>query len=180
MPWSRTHTSASAADRADVRACYLARPLLSDVVARVLVTGMSGVGKTSVLDELRQRGHFTVDTDSDGWVLPGEIWDERRMDELLAGHTDVIVSGTVENQGRFYDRFEHVVLLSAPLEILLERVRRRTNNPYGKSPQQRAEIAGYLRTVEPLLRGGATLELDGQRPLLELADAIEGLVTGTS
>jgi hypothetical protein len=73
-----------------------------------------------------------------------------------------------------------VVLLSAPLEILLERVRRRTNNPYGKSPQQRAEIAGYLRTVEPLLRRGTTLELDGQRPLSELADAIDGLVTGTS
>jgi AAA domain len=151
-----------------------------DVVARVLVTGMSGVGKTSILDELRQRGHLTVDTDYDGWVLAGGIWDEPRMDELLARHTDVIVSGTVENQGCFYDRFEHVVLLSAPLEVLFERVSRRTSNPYGKSAQQRAEIAGYLQTVEPLLRRGATLELDGRRPLSELADAIERLVTGTS
>jgi shikimate kinase len=140
---------------------------------------MSGVGKTSVLDELRQRGRLTVDTDYDGWVLPGGIWDEPRMDELLARHADVIVSGTVENQGGFYDRFAHVVLLSAPLEVLFERVSRRTSNPYGKSAQQRAEIAGYLRTVEPLLRRGATLELDGRRPLSELADAIERLVTGT-
>jgi shikimate kinase len=141
---------------------------------------MSGVGKTSILEELRQRGHLTVDTDYDGWVLPGGIWDEPRMDELLARHADVIVSGTVENQGGFYDRFEHVVLLSAPLEVLFERVSRRTSNPYGKSAQQRAEIAGYLQTVEPLLRRGATLELDGRRPLSELADAIERLVTGTS
>jgi shikimate kinase len=141
---------------------------------------MSGVGKTSILDELRQRGHRTVDTDYDGWVLPGGIWDEPRMDELLARHTDVIVSGTVENQGCFYDRFEHVVLLSAPLEVLFERVGKRTSNPYGKSAQQRAEIAGYLQTVEPLLRRGATLELDARRPLSELADAIERLVTGTS
>ena len=83
----------------------------------------------------------------------------------------------MENQGRFYDRFQHVVLLSAPLQVLVERVRRRKNNAYGKTQEQRAEIARYLDTVEPLLRRGATLELDGQRPLSELADVIEDLVT---
>jgi shikimate kinase len=149
-------------------------------MARVLVTGMSGVGKTTLLDELRRRGHLTVDTDYDGWELPDRTWDERRMDRLLARHPDVIVSGTVENQARFYDRFEHVVLLSAPVDVLLERVSTRSNNPYGKTPEQRAEIVGYMQTVEPLLRRGATLQLDGQRPTPELADAIERLVTGTS
>jgi shikimate kinase len=149
-------------------------------MARVLVTGMSGAGKTTVLEELRRRGHTTVDTDYDGWELPNGMWDEQRMDRLLASHRDVVVSGTVENQGRFYDRFEHVVLLSAPLHVLVERVSTRTNNPYGTTPEQRAEIAHYLDTVEPLLRQGATLELDGQRPASKLADAIEDLVTRTT
>jgi shikimate kinase len=148
-------------------------------MARVLVTGMSGVGKTTVLEELRRRGHTTVDTDYDGWELPNGMWDEQRMDQLLAFNRDVVVSGTVENQGRLYDRFEHVVLLSAPLHVLVERVSTRTNNPYGTTPEQRAEIAQYLDTVEPLLRRGATLELDGQRPASKLADAIEDLVTRT-
>ena len=67
-------------------------------MARVLVTGMSGVGKTTLLDELRRRGHLTVDTDYDGWELPDRTWDERRMDRLLARHPDVIVSGTVETK----------------------------------------------------------------------------------
>src|SRR6476620_1373368 len=87
-------------------------------MARVLVTGMSGAGKTTVLDELRRRGHLTVDTDYDGWERPDGTWDEQRMDELLSRHADVVVSGTVENQGTFYDRFEHVVLLSAPVQVL--------------------------------------------------------------
>jgi len=149
------------------------------VMARVLVTGMSGAGKTTVLDELRCRGHVTVDTDYDGWVLADGLWDEQRMDQLLARTPDVVVSGTVENQGLFYDRFEHVVLLSAPLHVLIERVSRRTSNPYGRTPEQRAEIAHYLDTVEPLLRRGATAELDGQRPPSELADAVEDLVRRT-
>lgn len=145
---------------------------------RVLVTGMSGAGKTTVLDELRGRGHLTVDTDYDGWELPDGTWDEERMVALLAAAPDVVVSGTVSNQGRFYDRFEHVVLLSAPVDVLLERVRRRTNNPYGASEEQRAEIAEYTRTVEPRLRSGATLELDGRRPVSELADVVQALVRG--
>ena len=146
-------------------------------MARVLVTGMSGTGKTTVLDELRRRGHITVDTDYDDWQLADRTWDERRMQQLLESNLDVVVSGTVDNQGRFYDRFEHVVLLSVPLDVLIERVRSRTNNPYGKTSEQQAEIARYLDTVEPLLRRRATLELDGQRATSELADVIEQLVT---
>ena len=148
-------------------------------MARVLVTGMSGTGKTTVLAELRRRGHMTVDTDYDGWPLPHGTWDEQRMHQLLAANPDVVVSGTVENQAAFYDRFEYVVLLSAPLQVLVERVSRRTNNTYGKTPEQRAEIARCVDTVEPLLRRGATLELDGRRPASELADVIEDLVTRT-
>ena len=143
---------------------------------RVLLTGMSGAGKTTVLGELRRRGYLTVDTDYDGWELPDGTWDEDRMAALLAAEPGVVVSGTVSNQGRFYDRFEHVVLLSAPVDVLLERVRRRTNNPYGATEEQRAEIAEYARTVEPRLRAGATVELDGRRPVTELADLVEVLV----
>ena len=69
-----------------------------DVMARVLLTGMSGAGKSTVLDELRRRGHLTVDTDYDGWELPDRTWDEVRMDRLLAQHRDLLVSGTVETK----------------------------------------------------------------------------------
>jgi len=149
-------------------------------MARVLLTGMSGAGKTTLLAELRRRGHLTVDTDYGGWELPDGTWDEQRMDRLLATHPEVVVSGTVDNQGRFYDRFEHVVLLSAPLHVLLERVRTRQNNPYGKTIEQQAEVARHQNEVEPLLRRGAGLELDARRPVAELADVLEELLTGRS
>ena len=137
---------------------------------------MSGTGKSTVLAELSRRGHRTVDTDYDGWLVSEGRWDERRMDRLLADERDVVVSGTVDNQGRFYDRFDHVVLISAHVAVLIERVAGRTDNPYGRTAAQRAEIAGFVRTVEPLLRRTATLELDGRRPVSELADVIEALI----
>ena len=146
-------------------------------MSRVLVTGMSGAGKSTILDELRRRGLLAVDTDYDGWEVSDGNWDESRMDRLLSRHQDVVVSGTVENQVHFYDRFEHIVLLSAPLEVLMQRLRARTNNPYCKSSVERAELARYVETIEPLLRRGATVELDGQRPVVELADDVERLVS---
>ena len=146
---------------------------------RVLVTGMSGAGKSTLLDELSRRGHRTVDTDHDGWVTDAGTWDEHRMAHLLATATDVVISGTVENQGLFYDRFEHVILLTAPVDVLLARVATRTTNPYGSTPAERAEVAEYVRTVEPLLRRGATLVLDGRRPRNELADVVEALLTAS-
>lgn len=144
-------------------------------MARILITGMSGAGKSTLLQELARRGLATVDTDFDGWELPGAVWDEQRMSALLSQHEHIVVSGTVENQGSFYDRFEHVVLLSAPIEVLLERVATRTNNPYGRSAAQQAEIRRHVVEVEPLLRRGAGIELDGRRPVVELADEVEAL-----
>jgi len=47
----------------------------------VLVTGMSGTGKSSVLAEFARRGHRVVDTDGSGWIVeiptpdgPEPIW----------------------------------------------------------------------------------------------------------
>ena len=145
-------------------------------MSRILITGMSGTGKSTLLGELARRGHHTVDTDYDGWEQADGRWDEARMTLLLESHPDVVVSGTVENQGRFYDRFEHVILLSAPVDVLIQRVATRTNNPYGKSPDDQDDIRFFVTEVEPLLRRGATVELDGRRPIDELADSVEQLI----
>ena len=63
------------------------------------------------------------------------MWREDLVAELLAGDDGptLYVSGTVSNQGRFYARFDAVVLLSAPAEVLLQRIATRTTNDYGKA-----------------------------------------------
>lgn len=146
----------------------------------VLVTGMSGTGKSSALAELRRRGFEVVDTDEPGWTEwsdgdGGYVWREDRIAELLARDREVTlyVSGTVSNQGRFYPRFDAVVLLSAPAGVLLRRIDNRTTNDYGKTPDERDLILGHVAEVEPLLRATCTHEIDASQPL---ADVVAELV----
>ena len=146
-------------------------------MAAILLTGMSGAGKSTVLAELARRGFETVDTDDGGWIqrAGGEpLWDEPRMAGLLARPRSgpLFVLGTVANQGRFYDRFDAVVLLSAPAGVILERLRTRTTNRFGKSAQEQAHILRDIADVEPLLRAGSTHELDTRRPLDETVHAL--------
>lgn len=133
---------------------------------------MSGTGKSAALAELGKRGFEVVDTDVGGWTEwsdddGGYVWRGERIAELLDRERDVTlyVSGTVSNQGRFYPRFDAVVLLSAPADVLLSRVGSRTTNDYGKSADERALVLEHLAEVEPLLRATCTHELDASRPL---------------
>ena len=141
-------------------------------VRKVLVTGMSGTGKSTALNELRSLGFQVIDTDEPGWTEwsdreEGYVWREDRIRELLAREEGpaLYVSGTVSNQGRFYGYFDAVVLLSAPAGVLLNRIESRTTNPYGKTAEQRELILRDLAEVEPLLRKTCTHEIDGAQPL---------------
>jgi len=82
------------------------------------------------------------------------------------------VSGTVRNQGKFYPQFDHIILLSAPVSVIVERLASRTNNPYGKHPDELAEVLTYVETVEPLLRRGCTLEIDTSVPIDEVVQKV--------
>ncbi len=67
--------------------------------------------------------------------------------------------GCLSNQGKFYDRFGAVVLLSAPAHAILDRVEKRTTNNYGKRPGERDLILRHLAWVKPLLRATCTHEI---------------------
>lgn len=153
--------------------------------AAVLVTGMSGVGKSTALAELARRGYTTVDTDEGRWieVIEGEpLWREPLIDELLDRPRErpVFVQGTVANQGRFYDQFDAIVLLSAPVDVVLDRIGRRMNNPFGKTAEERSRILADIAEVEPLLRRAATHEIDTSRPLLEVVDTLASIADGVA
>ncbi|MEV0679364.1 AAA family ATPase [Actinosynnema sp. NPDC050436] len=155
----------------------------------VLVTGMSGTGKSTALRLLGRRGYRVVDTDCGEWVhcVPHpdgtgaeRQWHEARVDALIADHErsgePLFIAGTVWNQEKFYPRFAEVVLLSAPLPVMLARVAARDDNPFGKTAEERERIIADTTEVEPRLRKSATLEIDTRAPLSDVVDRLAALV----
>ena len=154
---------------------------------------MSGTGKSSALVALGGLGYRVVDTDDPGWreyreyVEPpdplhrGEwVWVEDRMTRLLDSDDgrSLFVAGCTRNQSKFYDRFDAVVLLSAPADVLLDRVARRTTNSYGQAGLERAMILDDLANIEPVLRESATHELDAGRTLDEVVADLIAIASG--
>jgi dephospho-CoA kinase len=153
-------------------------------VTVVLVTGMSGTGKSAALTELAGRGHRVVDTDYGGYSEERpcsdaggrqQLWREDRIEALLDEHDDgvLFISGCVSNQGKFYPRFDAVVLLTAPADVIFERLARRESNEFGKRAAERERILDDLAKVEPVLRASATAEIDTRAPLGEVVEALE-------
>jgi shikimate kinase len=152
------------------------------VTRRVLVCGMSATGKSTVAAELAARGHRAVDVDQ-GYVVATDdgrqLWDEPRIEALLDEPGGLLfVMGLEENGVRFLPRFDAVVLLTAPVDVLTERLATRTTNPYGKDPAELQRVLDDVREVEPRLRRIATHEIDTTRPLAEVVDEIEQLGVG--
>ena len=124
-----------------------------------------------------------MDTDYGDWIeevpTPAggfeRLWREQAIAALLDVHgKDVLfLSGCVANQGAFYPRFDAVVLLSAPLAVILERIATRETNSFGRTNTERDAIVRDHAVIEPLLRAGATAEIDTRAPLSEVTDALE-------
>jgi dephospho-CoA kinase len=149
---------------------------------------MSGTGKSTALNLLEQRRYRVVDTDFGEWIedIPRPNgagvepqWREDRIDALIADHErsgeQLFIAGTVWNQGRFHPRFDEVVLLSAPLAVILDRIADRDTNPFGKTAVERDRIVADTSEIEPLLRSSATVEIDTRTPVAEVVDQLAAL-----
>ena len=159
---------------------------------RILITGMSGTGKSSVVAALSARGYRAIDTDADGIselveVDHGEttgvgggqdwVWNADRVREVLAGDglgddDALFLAGCSPNQGAFYRQFDHIILLSAAPEVIAHRLARRTTNPFGQRDGEIERTLAIQREIEPRLRATADHEIDTRQPLDEVAAAI--------
>jgi dephospho-CoA kinase len=156
-------------------------------VTRVLITGISGTGKSTALAELARRGHRVVDADLSAWSIEEvgspdgsgaeQLWREEAMNAVLAQHVTgwLFVAGCASNQGLFYDSFDAVVLLSVPREVMLQRIATRSTNPFGKRAHEQQRILADLEAVEPLLRATSTVEIVTTIPVAEVVDALESV-----
>lgn len=143
---------------------------------KILLTGMSGTGKSTVLRLLRAGDTLTIDLDDSEWIETDPLTGERLfcIQPLLAymrAHADknIVLAGCEANQHELYGELDAVILMTAPLSVMKERVRRREDNPYGKRSSEWAEIVENKQTIEPLLARRCTYICDTDRPVEEVA-----------
>jgi len=148
-----------------------------------LLTGVSGTGKSSLVKELRRRGYTAFDADDDGFTapLPDDTWawqiePIRSLFDQYGDHL-VFFAGCSDEQSAF--DFDFKVLLTAPVELILDRLRLRTTNPFGKAQAERDRVLADMEWVLPLLRESADLVIETTRPTNDVADTvIDAVVSG--
>lgn len=155
---------------------------------KILITGMSGTGKSAVAQALAARVYRAHDLDDDRWshwapcegnptgAKPGFdwLWNEPAVAALLAEETGetLFLAGCASNMGRFVPNFDRIVLLSGPVKLLLRRVRMRDSNAYGKTADEAAQIANNLAEFEPRLRAISTDEVNVDQPFCRVLETV--------
>jgi broad-specificity NMP kinase len=162
---------------------------------RVFITGSSGVGKTAVTNELARRGFAAFDADTVPglsrleisatgepveWPTSGFIdwktysWNIQApaLDELLAQHESIFLSGVCGNQDKFYDKFDALVVLTLTPEEHLKRMRSR---PYRGANDDEVNIqhrlTKYATMLENFIADGFT-PVDNSEAPSKAADQI--------
>jgi hypothetical protein len=151
-----------------------------------LIEGVSGTGKTSVCNELRQRGFHAINGDrelayqgdpetgrpTDGLVHEHHIWHVDKVKALIANQ-DVPVTffcGGSRNFSKFIDLFDGVFVLEVDLDTLLRRLEKRPEDEWGGKQSERDLVVRLHQTKEDTPKNG--IIIDATAPLARVVDEI--------
>ena len=160
------------------------------------IGGLSGTGKSTLCAELTRRGHRAVDADpafghfadpvtgqpTDSERRSNWLWDGTKLRAFAqaCGDTPVFLCGGAMNQDEFADLFEKRFVLHVDSDTMRHRLLTRTNNDYGKAPEELAEqLELNTRYAQEATRAGATI-VDATRPISVVADDIVRLTLGST
>jgi len=139
-----------------------------------LVEGLSGAGKSSVYDELIRRGYKAISTDRAWKVLAGDdnaMWDmNKALMELESQEPEVLfVCGSSRNRDSFLPYFTGIFNLRIDDDTMRRRLRERTNNEFGKGPEELQRMLELNRSGE---KPAGAIDVDATRPLRQVVDDV--------
>ena len=147
--------------------------------------GLSGAGKSSVYEELIRRGYKAISTDR-AWAyhadpdtgFPGGpihhdsfMWDQQKaVSELESAEPEVLfVCGSSRNRDRFLPYFTKIFNLRIDDDTMRRRLQERTNNEFGKQPE---EVELMLRLNRSDEKPAGAMDVDATQPLDQVVDEL--------
>jgi len=165
---------------------------------RIYITGVPGIGKSTVVDELNKRGVFAFDIDfaeglcdwrnektgekvnGDGqhsleW-LEDNVWfcDPEKLEEILGQDKEIIVAaGIARNQNKYLDLFDKVFLLQTSEQTFLNRmIDRNDHDAFGKTQEERQYVLNWYKDFEEKLIAEGAIVINAEEPLGVVVDNI--------
>nr|WP_275426554.1 AAA family ATPase [Vagococcus silagei] len=152
-------------------------------MVKVLLTGMSGVGKSTVLKQISKSYSNSIDLDYDGWIHMDNLSNDRKMDtsRIISyiqeyNDKDIFFSGTTINQKEIYPYLDFIITLTAPIEIMRERILSRENNSFGKSNHDWEKIKNDKRDFEQLIIKSSDFVISTEQTVNNIVVEIYSLV----
>ncbi|MDP2656440.1 MAG: AAA family ATPase [bacterium] len=163
---------------------------------KIYITGVSGVGKTTLAGELNKRGILAYDVDSvpglchwrnketkekadyeygigKEWLMAHDwIADEEQLRHLLGNAETVVVLGLTGNQKQYFQLFDTVYLLQCPPEVFLKRIDVRIDNDFGKEKSEQEHILSWYEGFEKRLIDQGVFPIDATQSIAEIADRV--------
>ncbi|MCC7356778.1 MAG: AAA family ATPase [Candidatus Doudnabacteria bacterium] len=153
-----------------------------------LVEGVSGAGKTTVGEELHKLGYTVIDADeelasftdpetglpTDDHNYKNWLWNEEKFYHAVEQADDgiIFICGGAMNKPDFLHNFTKVFTLHLDDETLKHRLATRTNNDYGKKPEELAFQLKMNQIAEQHSKDTGTILVDATKPLQTVIDKI--------
>ncbi len=164
----------------------------------ILITGVTGTGKSAICDELNKLGYkafsiedidglFTMvhkktgkpfknyDNDNFEKVKQADwICDKKKLQRLMNKNSDGIVfyCGTASNLDDLRPLFDKMFLLKASQKILRERLSTRTSNDFGRTSEVQKWVFSWKTWWENHMKEKGVIVIDASRSLREIAENI--------
>lgn len=164
----------------------------------ILLTGVAGTGKSTIVAELKRRGVDAIDLhDVKGLLfwqdkktkqrvsyVPGVprewfstvdcLCDIDMLKKMLAEHPDAIMAGTAGgNLQEYLPLFDKVVLLQADPQTLVHRMQTRTNKTgFGKAKSEQDDNIEWQKAFDPLVLSLGAIPLDTSGDIASTLDRI--------
>lgn len=167
-------------------------------MGKFYITGVSGTGKSTLVEELGNKGVATFDIDLiDGlchWrnkvhggtadYQPGigrdwldahdYICDPVKLGELIGSYSgdNVVVAGLASNQDDFLSLFDKIFLLHCSEKTFLARLDDRGNNDFAKDKTEQEHILSWYKDFEDKMLKRGAIPIDAENSTAAMADEI--------